>query len=508
MELTKNEEIYTLNNKLESVDASSFTTLGNNNRDCLEVLSSRIGGVLDSSSDDTWCDEVKNAVSSAISIIRGYIGRGQVASDFISGATEPVTNLKAACDQYCTAFDEYESFLAKPIPSYYEQDEYGNDKLNDYGAKIVSRDYIDWEIRKSAYFQSLLELEAQALEIKQAVTNYFDAIDLTTNTIDSNIFKAGSADLTFNFSDYFNGVLTTSYADWVSDPDRSYEFDDDGNIIEKVEGDYHREYTDGTIADTHRTEQNTYSDENSNSEVDDEDRLIDQVVHEEGTITVGDDTYDITIDEHSDEIGLVSREVEVSDQKTGDAVYTSDEEREAAYVDSFGLNVVEMTTNEETQTETRTSRVATYVAGDQVYTEGYSFSQNKEDPTCGTVIEEDGTVYTYYRDDSGVLHETETYKDKNNNEVSDDRIVDESNSQTFTMRDNSTGEIVSTYSVNPDSRLDRARMVYDTDTARTECGYGTGYETGLGVTQLESGVGSETITPVFGDDPGYTLTLE
>ena len=72
--------------------------------------------------------------------------------------------------------------------------------------------------------------------------------------------------------------------------------------------------------------------------------------------------------------------------------------------------------------------------------------------------------------------------------------MDESHLQTFTMQDPNDPTKTISYTVNPDSQLDRARMLYDMESARVDCGYSSSYETGLYLTHLQMGVGEITIS--------------
>lgn len=468
MALVKNEEIYKLKGELESVDPSTLQTLGTRDADSLGILSSRISGVLDGSGDDNWDDNVKGSVNSAIETIVGYIEKGVAASNFITNGAGPVTNLKTACETYCTAYDRYVEEKEKHVQQY--EMENGEYVLSSSGSKIVRREYVEWEKNVKSMEKHIPELEQQALDIEQAVKNYFAAIDLATNTIDSSIYVEGSADIKFDFSQYMNGIQAITVEDWVGDPTTSYDVDDQGHIVEKVEGEYHREYEDGSTIDTQRTEENTYDDINGDGHVDEEDRLIYQRVHEEGQYTdPAGNVYGYVSNSESDEIGLVHQDVTLTDA-AAEEVYHSEEDREFAGDDPMtGFDSTEYSTEERQDGQTTcTWTSSTSIEGQTISDEAYSFTLDGGDGT-GEYVAPNGATSRYYRDDQGRLHEEFTDVDKDGNPKEPrDNVVDESERRVFRItRD---GEVVAEYVVNPGSNLDAARMRYDLDQARAESG--------------------------------------
>ena len=203
MALEKNQILFDLNDKIVKADTSSLNSLGNDNKSNLEILSNRIGGVLDGAGDDNWADEVKSGITSSIEKIKSNISKGIAASEFISGAVNPINNLKEVCKNYVEQFNAYSNLNE---PYMYEQDN-GADKLNSSGNKIVSSDYLEWAKKIESYESGIPQIEENALNVYEAVKNYFAAIDLNTNTLDSSIYAEGSASITFDFVNYFNGSI-------------------------------------------------------------------------------------------------------------------------------------------------------------------------------------------------------------------------------------------------------------------------------------------------------------
>ena len=488
MALEKNQILFDLNDKIVKADTSSLNSLGNDNKSNLEILSNRIGGVLDGAGDDNWADEVRSGITTSMEKIKSNISTGIAASEFISGASQPVENLKLACKEYVERYNEYVQEVNKNVPQYKDDN------------KTISDEYMLSQQRINAYENSVPQIEIPALNILQAVKNYFAAINLETNKIDSSLYVAGSADFTFDFGKYFNGIMEKTKEEFTVDESKTTTVDNaDGSTTEHKEGEYKAEYSDGSVIEAEREQDTTFKDVNNDGVYDEQDELILQKVHDEGTFTDADgNVYGYVGDESYDEIGLISKVVVLTDQETGDDVYKSDTEREAAYENSTGSDVVEYSNVEETEDASSYTRTITTVVeeGSEEYTEEYKYTVNNNDQSCGTVQEPEGTTYTYYRDENNVLHEVKT----DGNRTSD-KVVNETNIKTFTITDGS-GNVVASYQVNLSSRLDRAKMIYDMEQYRIEAGIQSTYsDSGANVTRLQMQVDDNI------NCYGYTFTI-
>lgn len=465
MALTKNEYIYTMQAQLSSIDVSSLTNLADSDKGSLEVLLGRISGSLDNVSIDNWADDVKNGVVTAASQIQEYIGKGIAATDFIAGACGPVSNLQSICNQYVEKYDDYLTEKYKDVKKY--ETENGTYKLNSSGDKIVSNKYIQWQQLLDAYEKTIPLIEADAIRIKTAVANYFSAVDLTTNTIDSSIYTEGSADISMDFSTYFNGFMNVTLDEWVGETTTEYSIDNEGHIIEKIEGEHTTQFEDGSHIDTHRTEKNTYDDINGDGEVDEKDELIYTSVHDEGTFTDAEgNVYGYIGDREEDQIGLVSNEVTLTDQDSGEEVYHDEENREYADEDTrVGMDVLEYS-EEETEGDktTYTWNSTSSIEGETISADNYSITMNNEPPGTGVYVDNDVKT-EYYRNSDGQLCEVRS----RNGQTLSEQTVDETQIRTFKIERD--GEVIAEYQVNPNSGLDVARMRYDIDQARAEAGY-------------------------------------
>lgn len=500
MALTKNEDVYKMQAQLNSIDVSSLTNLADSDRGKLEVLSSRIGGSLDNVSTDNWTDDVKSGVANAASQIQEYISKGITATDFIAGAVGPVSNLQKICNEYVEKYDSYLKEKDRDVRKY--ETENGTYKLNSSGSRIINNDYLNWKKLLEAYEKTIPLVEADAIRIKQAVINYFSAIDLTTNTLNSSIYTEGSADISADFSSYFNGFLEVTLDEWVGETTTDYSIDDEGHIVERIEGDHTTQYEDGSHIDTHRTEENTYNDINGDGQVDEEDELIYRKVHDEGTFTDADgNVYGYIGDREEDQIGLVRNEVTLTDQESGDEVYHLDEERVAANVTQTEIreneyNTVE--TTEETTTETRT------IESEGVVTSNVTITTSNSDPACGTLETDDGRIITVYRDGNQLREKVEYVDMQGNTQLySDYEIEEETNTFTITYPDGHTESM----QVNPSSSIDVQRMRNALEDARSQYYVADHFETGPFLDDLFE-EGSTEIWDTNNPSDKYMFTLE
>ncbi len=469
MELVKNQEIYQLNTQLEGVNPNTLSELGQRDSDSLEILSNRIGGVLDGSSDDNWADNVKSGVTTAIGQIQEYINSGKAATNLIIGACGPVTNLQTICNLYVQRYDEYIETKNKEVEKY--EKEGGEYKLNSSGNKIVSNDYVRWQQKIEAYEKTIPKIESDAIRIRDAVKKYFAAVDLTTNTINPEIYTEGSADLSIDYTEYFNGLMAITLDEWVGETTTEYTHDDEGHIIEKIEGDHTTQYEDGSHIDAHRTEERTYNDINEDGVVDETDELIYTKVHEEGTFTDADNNvYGYVGDREDDQIGLVHNEVTLTDQDSGDEVYHLEENREFVGEDpTTGFDTIEYSTEEREGGKTSQAwRSSSSIEGETIREEEYEFSFNSDG--TGEYVASNGARTRYYRDSAGVLHQEFTGVDKHGNPKKPvDYVVNEDEYVVKTFRVIRNGEVIEEYPVRVGNTLDEARMRYDIECARADC---------------------------------------
>lgn len=293
--LTKNTDIYDWKKTLDSCTPSTLSSLASEDSSTLGIFSSRLGGVLDGTSDDNWSDKITGKVSESITTIQGYVTKVTNSCSFISGAESIVTNLKTACESYVKEYDNYSAMGSQP--SMYEKNADGSDKLNSSGHKIVSSDYLDWKRKMEAFEEGIPKLEEQAKRIHDSVANYFSAIDLTTNTIDGSIYSSDSSKITFNFADYLSGVMGISLEEWASKESEFY-VDEDGNLVGKdIYYQYHCEYADGSDFLGTKTEEVKVQDINGDGVIDENDLLIYKKVHLDGEFTAPDGTvYKMTSD--------------------------------------------------------------------------------------------------------------------------------------------------------------------------------------------------------------------
>ena len=478
MSITKNNDIYNWKSKLDGVSPDSLSTLGQENQAALNILSSRLGGVLNSIGNDKWDCNVRTAIQGYVDgAFKSSIDKAIKSSQFVSDGVGHVTNLVTACKEYVEMFDAYEIEKQKNVPQYEEI----VDETTKETKKRETVAYIDWKSKIAAYEKTIPEIEQETLRVKDAVKSYFASVNFETNTQDGSIFTEGSTDMQFSFANYFDDKYkiikeeyTTKREETVIDPNT-------GNVVTTTEYDVEREYVDGTTGTGSGTKVLSIDDKNGNKELDDNEDF-NRKTNEKGQLkTVDGDEYDYEHNKEEDQDGLVHENIIVTESGTQQIVYEEQEDRTANYQDAFGIDTNENMKDEKTE-ETRTRSITrTYTAGENTNVDQLVFNENTNDSTCGMVMEESGEKYTYYRDASGVLHET---YDNGNGYVSEDVVDEDSGSiYKFTVTDVSTGE-TSSYPINVYSRLDRAKMLYDMTSARRECGYND--ESGASLTALEA----------------------
>ena len=179
----------------------------------------------------------------------------------------------------------------------YEQDN-GADKLNSSGNKIVSSDYLEWAKKIESYESGIPQIEENALNVYEAVKNYFAAIDLNTNTLDSSIYAEGSASITFDFVNYFNGSIQITDEKWASQKNLEFYVDSNGNLVSKdVYYQYECTYADGSEFSGTKTVEVKVEDINGDGVIDENDRTIYERVQLDGEFTAPDGSvYKMTSD--------------------------------------------------------------------------------------------------------------------------------------------------------------------------------------------------------------------
>ena len=500
MRLTKNEHLYEVEGKMKSCNPSTLTQLAQANKDALTVFGSRIGGVLDGTSDDGWHDKVRTGVTTAMEKIKGFIEDEKTSCDFIAGAVGPINNLKTILSEYVEAFDAYAAIADDPPQRYVQEN--GKDKINDNGSKTQRTEYTEWQKKVYAYEQSIPTLESEAERLENAVKSYFAAIDLTTHTINSSVYHEGDGDIKIKFQEMFRKLAEIPDDEWVKVGDTDVDYDPaTGTITTKEKFEVKKEFDDGSKVEAKKDVERKYDDINGDGKVDDNDALIYEKVHTEGTYT--DPTgkvYGFTEDKESDVIGLVELHQEVKDQETGDTVYTRDDEREAAYEAPVGGTTVEMNSkveDEETVTETRTVKMEGYQQETQIQT-------SKEDPEVGTVKHEDGSKTVVYRDEKGQLCSRREYEDKNGNPQVDENgpvNTDRKKKVTITYSDGRPPEEMV---INPDNPIDQQRVCNKMEDARSNY-YVAGSSTGPSWNDLEM-FGETGVSDCWSED-SITITM-
>ena len=93
-----------------------------------------------------------------------------------------------------------------------------------------------------------------------------------------------------------------------------------------------------------------------------------------------------------------------------------------------------------------------------------TITRNKDDPSCGSVTKEDGTMIEVYRDENGDLYQRETYTDKHNKVVVGDSSPVREDYASFVVNGEST-------TVNMDNPLDMEQVSLAYQNARIEVGY-------------------------------------
>ncbi len=508
--LSKRTDIETLAKSLDAVDPSTLSKLGEDNVTALQTLSSRMSSVLDGTSDDNWSDDVKTGVVEVQDKILSFIQQEITTSQYIAGGEGPVNNLKTVTKDYCSKYFDYQYEMNKNVDKYERED--GEIKKNSNGDNIISQEWLEHQSRISAYESSIPALAAECDRVLQATKNYFLNYNFEEHK-ETGVFEAGSADITFDFSDYFNGLAEVVLDEWVGETETTqYMIDENGNLVEiteknmedaeaaiaagdplaeVTEGDHTTTFDDGTKMNGHRKITTQYVClDGELGYTDGVDQFVAQTIKEEGKIiTPKGQTYDyVTLQEFDNDQGVLKHsEADVTDED-GNAIYSNDKDRLGWYQNFYCSDVREYRDVTELGNDV-TVTMSTIYDGD--FTNSYSYSYHKDDPSCGTYQREDGVVYTYYRDEEGKLHETESTPTKKTNPDGSpvmseptDSIIDEGQKQTVIVTNNVTGERIE-IPYNSGSNLDRAKIMEQMDLARLSCGYNSEYDTGRSVTWLQ-----------------------
>lgn len=466
MSITRNDRIVTLKDSFAEIDIDSLSMLGKENVSTLDVLSSRISGSLSGTSDDNWSDEIKTQLNQSTEKIDKIVKEAIKSTEFIEGAVGPLNNLKTVCNEYIEKFDDYDALINKDVEQYLK-DEKGAYVLDANKNKIESEDYINWQQEIKAYEESIPLLEEEVLTIENSVKNYFAAVDFNTNVIDSNIYAQGSSDITFNFSDYFNGKLKTTKEEYV-ETHESVEIDEEtGNIVLKEEYKVNKEFEDGSTLKGDRTVDQVYEDTDENEKLDKEkDILIEENIHEEGELTTPDgDVYDYEHNEKNDQLGLVHQDTTLKDQETEETVYEQEEDRTSAYETSSEIKVNETNRTTKEKGTTTEEHVIVESNGKDTVETVTTVTTIDDDPDCGVVPDpETGETTTVYRDEDGNLRYKTEYVDGNGNTqlLGDYDIPEEIKTLTITYPDGSTKEM----EVNPNNPIDQQKIYQEMQEAR------------------------------------------
>ena len=509
MKLTKNEHLVEVNGKLEGCDPSSLTSLASANKSALTIFGSRIGGVLDGTSDDGWHDKVRTGITTAMQKIQGFITEEQKSCDFIEGGVGPVTNLKTIVKEYVTEFDNYAAIADSPPTRYVQEN--GSDKVNENGSKTQTNEYTQWAKKVHAYEIAIPQLETEAKRLENAVRNYFAAIDLTTHTIDGSVYHEGDGDIRYKFADLFRKLAEIPDDEWVKIGDTETEYDPTtGQITTKEKFEVHKDEPDGSHIDAEKKVERTYQDINGDGKVDETDQLIYEKVHTEGTYTDPEGKqWGFVQDTESDTIGIVKDHKEVTDKETNEVVQTEDYNREAAYDDATGATTVEATEVVEskdtnTKTETRTIDSSYGDQPDEQYQEKVTITTPLEDDGTGTVEHEDGSKTIVYRDESGQLCSREEYQDKNGKtQTTDNGPLDPPNKKKVTITYPEGHEPPSKeMTVDINNPIDQQRVQNEMENARSEY-----YVAGSGCGPRWIDLEMDGHTEVSGCMPGNDTTI-
>ena len=248
----------------------------------------------------------------------------------------------------------------------------------------------------------------------------------------------------------------------------------------------------------------TARDIDGDGQITENDALIYQKVHEEGTYTAPDGTqYGYIGNTESDEIGIVHVDETLTDSETGEDVYHREQDREAAYTDITGSETQETNTTIVTEDQTIESREIDITAGDNQITERVDIVTDNADPECG-VVQDGETTETVYRDENGNLRAKREYVDKNGNVQVQSDVPIENDSKTFTIKypDGHTESM----NVNPNNPIDQQRMMNKLEDARSQYYTSSSSRSGLNYNDLVCD-GRTTISDAWSDS-GYEFTLE
>lgn len=169
------------------------------------------------------------------------------------------------------------------------------------------------------------------------------------------------------------------------------------------------------------------------------------------------------------ENGRVEREELIVTQE-GAPLLTRTTDHVADYRNSWsGLDVgVDYVESDNSSEITLTQRVVMDDGSGNQVEQIITITRNKDDPSCGSVTKEDGTMIEVYRDENGDLYQRETYTDKHNEVVEFDTSPVEEDYASFVVNGEST-------TVNMDNPLDMEQVSLAYQNARIEAGFDVSY---------------------------------
>ena len=100
MAIEKNAELFRIKPIIEPIEPGTLSELGNNMKDNLTIFGSRIGAIMDGSSDDGWDDKVKTQIKSTMETIANAAKEKEKAADHLIGATGIISTMQTAVVEY------------------------------------------------------------------------------------------------------------------------------------------------------------------------------------------------------------------------------------------------------------------------------------------------------------------------------------------------------------------------------------------------------------------------
>ena len=207
MAIEKDEELFKLQEQVEPIEPGSLTTFGNSVKENLTVFGTRIGAIMDGSSDDGWDDKVKTQIKTSMQTIVDAAKEKEKAADHVMGGEGIISTMKYAVNEYKDTFEQYETRLANVPTKTEEYEEDGEKKTRKTQA------YKDWEKDIFIFEKAIPELQEQANTWVDQVKAYFSAYDFAKNEVDSNIYKPITDPLVF-----FGDLKAKYEGDFVEKP--------------------------------------------------------------------------------------------------------------------------------------------------------------------------------------------------------------------------------------------------------------------------------------------------